>query len=307
MAERLYEERFGPIARRLRRLGRAARWRVKRVLGTRTEILVEVRWRLGDEVMAIPIYEALRHRYPSARLTVWCNHPHLLDDNPFVDAINAESVVPDRYIALRSGPREEYRIAHYARCAGLPTPDCRPQLHYATWQAPQLDRFPQGDGPVVALSSGASWSTKRWPLDRWRALGGALERAGCRVVELGHDDDARIGTGTSLVGETTVREAACVLRAAALLVSCDSGLMHLARAAGTPVVALFGPTEPSILVRGDPDLIAVKTERDCQGCWNRADHAAEVGVCPLDRPACLDPITVDAVLARVRERLGLEG
>ena len=53
-------------------------------LGLPRDVLVEIRWRLGDEVMAIPIYEGLHHAYPDTRIHVLCNHPDLLTGNPHV-------------------------------------------------------------------------------------------------------------------------------------------------------------------------------------------------------------------------------
>ena len=69
MEEPTYEERFGRVSRRLRRGWRRARWRVKGALGQARHVVVEV----GDDVMALPIYGALRAAYPVCRLTVLSN------------------------------------------------------------------------------------------------------------------------------------------------------------------------------------------------------------------------------------------
>lgn len=311
MEQNSYEDRLGPLRRRAVRFVRAVRWRVKPLLGWQRTLLVELRWRLGDETMAIPIYEALRARFPDSRIHVLCQYPELLEDNPHVDAVNELPRACDRYVNLRSGPREACRIEHYARCAGVALPPNRPRLYYRDWTARPLEALPVGDGALVAVSSGASWPTKRWPTERWRALCTALLADGCRVVELGADQDEAIGVGTSLRGATSVREAACVLHAATLFVCCDSGLMHLALAAGTRVLALFGPTDPDILIRNEPKLLAVKAPRDCQGCWNRADEGGAPGTCPRGRDSCLDAVGTEGVLARARgllsERCGGEG
>jgi ADP-heptose:LPS heptosyltransferase len=278
-------------------------------------ILADVRWRLGDEIMALPIYEALRMQHPDSRIHVLCTYPDLLEDNPYVDAVNGEPGAPDKYVCLRSGPRDVHRIEHYARCAGAATPAQRPRLYYRDWSAPQLAALPRGgrplgarkaSAPLVALGSGASWPIKRWPIERWRALGGALVESGFHIVELGRTEDEAINVGTSLRGKTSVREAACVLRAADLLVCCDSGLMHLALAAGTRVLALFGPTDPTILVRNEPNLTVIGTERDCRGCWNLSKEAETPGACPLGRATCLDAIDADRVLAQTRALLSPE-
>jgi heptosyltransferase-2 len=116
--------------------------------------------------------------------------------------------------------------------------------------------------------------------------------------------DERIAGTHDLLDKTTVREAARILRSARLLIACDSGLMHLALAVGTPVLALFGPTDPTILVRGNVPLSVLTNGRDCKGCWNHSSQAMEEGTCPLGISPCMGTLTVEAVLARARELLG---
>lgn len=296
-----YEDRFGWAARHALRAYRPLRRAAKRATGSPLDILVEIRWRLGDEVMAIPIYEALRVRHERCRLSVLCNYPELLEGNPFVDAVNDVRRDPDLYACLRSGPRLVRRIEHYAELAGVSVPAVVPKLYYADWTTPLLDRV---ERPFVAVCAGASWATKRWPMERWRALCSLLRDSGYGVVELGSEGE-QIGVGESLVGKTSVREAACVLRAASLSICCDSGLMHVGLAAGARVLALFGPTDPDILVKDEPLLTPLRVETDCRGCWNRGDEF-DAGTCPLNRDSCLDRVTVETVFAAARRILEAE-
>ena len=298
----LYEDRFGAIERWVQRLRRFVRWRTRRGLGKPVGILVEIRWRLGDEIMALPIYEGLKTFYPHSRLTVWCNYPDLLRDNPHVDAVNDETVRPDKYILLQGAPRHAVRIEHYARKAGIPVPADPPRVRYADWSTSLLDGIAREGQPLVALCTGASWTTKRWPLERWRELAQRLVDAGCAVVQIGYGDE-RIRTVPSLVDQTSPGEAACVLRATSLFISGDTGPMHLARAVGTTTLSLFGPTLARILADEDPDWAIITNGRDCHGCWNLRKDRIREGVCPLDIPVCLDPISVDAVFDRAMELL----
>ncbi len=294
-----YKDSFGPLERRWRRLAHGMRWSMKHLTRRQCRILVEIRWRLGDEIMAIPIYEALRERWPQSHIAVLCNHPDLLAGNPHVDAVNAPPAAPDRYVLLRGAERTAYRIEQYARAAGVKTPTSRPRLYYDDWSSPALDALAKNGRPLIAVASGASWPNKRWPVERWRNLCASLFADGCEVVELGRGDES-IGQGLCLVNQTTVRDAACVLRAARALVCCDSGLMHLALAVGTPAIALFGPTLPSILVRDEPNLVAVTNNRACHGCFNAPGEKGPEGVCPRNISCCLETITEAAVLNRVR-------
>ena len=297
-----FEDTLSPLGRRLARLRRAVRWRAKGLLGKRRTILVELNWRLGDEIMALPVLEALHARYPAAALQVQTHYPDLFTDNPWVDAVNPADPDPDRYILLRGAPRRVYRLAACCAKAGVPLTAARPRLYYRDWQAPQLAGVPEGTGPLIALAPGASWASKRWPLDRWRALAARLEAESGRVMVLGGPDEG-LDCGTDFTGATTVREAACLLRAADLAVCCDSGLMHLALAAGTPVVALFGPTDPDRLIRDEPKLTALRSDQSCQGFWNHAVIVGEPGVCPDGHACCLESISVEDVARAVAARL----
>jgi heptosyltransferase-2 len=131
----------------------------------------------------------------------------------------------------------------------------------------------------------------------WRALAAALEARGYRVIEVCGRDEAT-GVACSFAGRTSVRDAACLLHAARVVVASDSGLMHLARAADANVIALFGPTDPGLLVGDDAGLMRVMNGRSCAGCWN-AGRMREPGVCPIGEADCLAPIGVEDVVGRV--------
>lgn len=288
-----FEERHSRFTRNTLRLSRAIRWHAKGLLGRPRTLLVELNWRLGDEIMAIPVLEALQGQYPDVAIAVLSNYPELWEGSPVVQAINPPD--PDRYLLLRGASRLENRLEAYCARAGISVPESRPRLHFRDWNAPALSELPAGNGPLVALAPGASWPSKRWPADRWQALATALVAMGHRVVVLGNADEG-LEFGANLCGKTSIREAACVLHAAALAVCCDSGLMHLALAAGTRTVALFGPTDPDFIVRGEPLLTALRGTQSCSGFWNHAAQVGEPGVCPEGHACCLESISVDQVL-----------
>lgn len=293
-----YEETFGRFRRHAERVRRCVRWVSRGFTGVPHQILVEVRWRLGDEIMAIPMYEAIKTRWPGAYLHVLCNYPDLLDGNPFVDSVNSPPERPDCYWLLRGAPRTVNRLTHYARVVDIPRPSTLPTMYFTDSQE---DLLPDVERPLVAVARGASWATKRWPLDKWFALCSALVDEGVNIVELGVAGE-EIGVGHSLTGTTSVRDAACVLRRCDLLICSDSGLMHLALASGTPVLAIFGPTTPEILIENNPLLHVIENGRPCFGCWNRSLAMRKEGECPLGIPECLDTIRADSV---VRQALSL--
>ncbi|HRK35838.1 MAG TPA: glycosyltransferase family 9 protein, partial [Candidatus Hydrogenedentes bacterium] len=295
----------GPRAK-LQDAVRQVRWSARKILRRQLRITVEMRWRLGDEIMAIPIYEAIKRRHPFCFLSVISNHPDLLFRNPYVDEVlgpNDRVGTCDRYIVLRGAPRERVRIEHYATVAGVPVPLQNPRLYYDDWRSAFSEHPDLQSKQFIVVCTGGTWQTKRWPAAHWQSLCAALARDGERIVQLGGDDLAA-GAALDLRGKTSIREAACILRAARLLISTDTGLMHLALAVGTPVLALFGPTDPRMLVRDHSLLVALTNTRDCHGCWNHAPTATREGVCPLQIDSCMGALAADVVLAKAREMLG---
>lgn len=106
--------------------------------------------------------------------------------------------------------------------------------------------------PIVALhpGSGPYARARRWPLDRFVALGQALgERRGTSTVVVGNEPElngplAGATGGRDLTGQTSLGELGALLASVDLLVTNDSGVMHVGAAAGARMVAIFGQTDP---------------------------------------------------------------
>jgi heptosyltransferase II len=170
--------------------------------------------------------------------------------------------------------------------------------------------------PLVGLAPGAAGGgAKRWPLDRVAAVVGSLVRdRGAACVLVGADGDrsatAQVivdagrmsgspapGRVIDLAGRTTLPQLAGLLRLCGAFVSNDSGAMHLAAAVGTPLVAVFGPTNerataPVPRPGGAADVLA-------GSAWCRPCRFRE---CPLDH-RCMTSIPAARVIEAVSERL----
>ena len=149
--------------------------------------------------------------------------------------------------------------AGIAEHIGIAVPDLEPRLFFsaAADQAIEgaLDAVGAPRSNFVLVNPFGRWRSKIWPDERWAAL---IRRVrvdvGVTVVVAGGPDEERAAQRLlallspspppSLVGKTSLAEAICLYRRAALVVSGDSGPAHAAAAVGTPVVALFGPTWP---------------------------------------------------------------
>jgi len=135
------------------------------------------------------------------------------------------------------------------------------------------------DASWIAMNVSARWATKRWPRESFAAVADRLQQEGVgRVVLIGGPDEQADTEAVrrlmrtapaDLTGQTKVGLLPALLQAASLLITNDSGPMHVAAAVGTPVVALFGPTSP---VRTGPygrPHLALTSGVACSPCFSR--------------------------------------
>lgn len=167
--------------------------------------------------------------------------------------------------------------------------------------APPLPR----SGPVL-FCPGAQWLSKRWPPERFAELARRVrERVGAPVLLVGSPgeralcatiSEASSGAAINLAGRTSLRQLAALMRLASVVITNDSGPMHIASAQGVPLVALFGPTDPN------------RT-----GPWRRLDDVIRSTSAPSDPRAfrripsdiVMRDIGVDEVFEAAMERLAL--
>jgi heptosyltransferase II len=158
----------------------------------------------------------------------------------------------------------------------------------------------EGDGALVGVHLGAAYGpSKRWPAERVAELCRALRARGDVALLLGTGEDfdtaeriARETAARSLVGRDRPELLPALLSRLDALVCGDTGVGHLAAALGTPVVALFGPTDPRLSApRGSVRVLAHPVP--CAPCFYRT--------CPIEHP-CLRGLTAAEVAAVLAPR-----
>jgi predicted lipopolysaccharide heptosyltransferase III len=156
---------------------------------------------------------------------------------------------------------------------------------------------------LVLIHPGARWWFKAWPPDRFAALGdGIEEELEAQVIIAGGPWDVATAEtvrrqmrrpATVVAGETSILELAAVLKRCRLFIGNDNGPMHVAAAVGTPVVALFGPTNPAQWGPWGEGHVTLYKGLDCRECWWRRG-------CWRGEENCLRQITVDEAMIAVR-------
>jgi len=185
---------------------------------------------------------------------------------------------------------------HYARLSEHPRDPLqgqlsRPRLAVVPGEVASLKTRFQLPERYAVLAPGAEYGpAKRWPYfsDLSREL--RLEK-----VILGSDKDVEAAAGlagTNLVGRTSLDEAIVLIAGAALVVSNDSGLMHVAAALGRPQVALFGSSSPEHTPPQSDRARVLWLRLQCSPCFKRE--------CPLGHFRCMRDIPVEMVLAQAQ-------
>jgi ADP-heptose:LPS heptosyltransferase/lauroyl/myristoyl acyltransferase len=264
-------------------------------------------WGVADRTHALPPrgpgyffhFRKLRHEFPDAWL--------LLTNSVRGDFEARLTGCRQRFGLVRSGKSRPFLSHAYRVPAGF---DERTHHQLALWenflrhfglnqppdQRPVNAEFQTPNAKKIALIPGSeNTPAKRWPVAHWRALIAALPHE--RFVLLGTANDRAITTAVAagfdparvenLAGRTDLPAFGAQLRAARLLVTNDTGGMHLANALGVPLLALFGPTNP---VRTGPVFAAPFRLLQPPGC-------------PPTGGGSLDDLRPETVVAALRELL----
>ncbi len=149
-------------------------------------------------------------------------------------------------------------------------------------------------GDFFTINIGGGWQIKRWPVDRFTELCAMIDsRLGKRIVVLygpsEEADAARISRASRaiLAPPTSLKQMGAILELSGLLITNDSGPMHIAAALGVPTLAIFGPTSPRLQGPfGNISEIVRNETLDCLEC--------NLTKCPIGNP-CMKELNTDSV------------
>jgi lipopolysaccharide heptosyltransferase II len=221
---------------------------------------------------------------------------------------------------------KEHQLHSFFKVLGMPVPSKKEGLHLDIFPTQEeeerinrvISAFPSGD--IIAIAPGGAANTreqvplKRWPLEHYRELIRRLLKHGFLIFLIGGKGDYVFTTPLTdafsighekrlfdLSGRYSLGETCAFLKKCLVMVTHDSGPMHIASAAGIPVIAIFGPTEPEetkpltsgsyIFWRGD--------NLPCAPCYKHGKFP------DCKNAACLNGVSPEEVYKKVIEVLKL--
>jgi heptosyltransferase I len=231
------------------------------------------------------------HGWTGAREGAWIAYTHRIP----IPTLDVHAV--DRYLWL-------------APMLGLDDgpPDLR--IYLAPRETLRVDNLLLAHGvaerPLAVLVPGTIWETKHWNVDGFAQVGRHLHASGFEVVIAGTARDSVLSRAIvdkcpgahDLTGQTTVAGLVALIQRAAICVTNDSGSMHVAVAVGTPVVSVFGPTNPVWIGPYGRSHAVVRADVSCAPCYLR-----RIRQCPRDH-LCMREVTPTMVIDRVESVLG---
>ncbi|MGE5526802.1 MAG: lipopolysaccharide heptosyltransferase II [Rhodospirillaceae bacterium] len=214
-----------------------------------------------------------------------------------------------RHLDERALPQIAQRYAALGLDQGMSLPARLPLPHLTADPAAvrrTLERHVLGEaGNAIAFCPGAEYGpAKRWPAPYFAELARKLSAEGHPVWLIGSSNDAAVGEEierlapgavVNLCGKTALDEAIDLLAAAHLVVTNDTGLMHIAAALGTPLLALYGSSTPTFTPPMSEAATILKLDMPCSPCFERT--------CPLGHFDCMNRLKPANVHDRVMELL----
>ena len=230
-------------------------------------------------------------------------------------ATEGRSFLLTKAVPYRHDQHEVQNFLDVLRADRVPVTDDYLEYWTSATEEASVDELLSGNGlnpddKVVAIHPFSSIIERGWHLDNFAALATSLSEMGYHPLLLGAPNDRnqfdtaadqfRL-TSTDLIGKSSLRVTMALLKRCALFVGNDSGIMHLAAAAGIPMVAIFGPQSPVKFGPWSQLATVIYSQYPCSPC--RQKFFTECQSSSKGKPDCIEVITVDQIVTACEKLL----
>ena len=258
----------------------------------------------GDVLVAAAIAPALKKMYPGCKVMFSTICPEVLEGNPHIDKVVADSELGERsfHLYYNLDMAYEYRpncniLKAYADIVGVSVDDCSMFINTKQFEVPEEY--------IVIHAGRTNWVGREWSAIKFDILSKQLQQSGHKVICIGTPSDNKVTCDIDLRGKTSIAELSYVIKNAKLFVGIDSFPMHIAQVFDVPGVCFFGSITPSTRIISKKMIPVVAQGLKCLGCHHR-QHAPCVvtSVCETQFLDCINQVTVAQMMGKVQEAIG---
>jgi ADP-heptose:LPS heptosyltransferase len=294
---------------------------------------------IGDVLCILPMCDEVRHRHPGKILVFmtaalwrevvvisrsadvvyankWWVHPRTLPTNiklfGLVDAIYNPQTT---YEQVHNAGMIRHLADDFAASCGFALTKRQmklnpsPGLIKETCVAYGLDHERIGQRLLIGINPGPTWRVKEWEASKWQKIINKIHSEyDAVIIQFGFntgDGSCEYDNLTDvklLAGRLKGEELLALITACDLIISIDSGPVHLAEAVGTPVIGLFGPLDPTLILPPNSKALGLFSEVPCLFCHNRSPVIHWRDGCPNDI-ACMKKLDCQTVFEAVKSML----
>lgn len=261
---------------------------------------------IGDGLMTIPVFKALKERNPNAEIRVLANknHASLLVNNPYIDFLSispdesaikdADEVIETNYGRLKPSINyQKHAIDIIAEIVGLELKNKDIDIFLTKEEDEKAEKFmSEYEKPIVIQVTSKASSNQNWSIKKWNELVKLMPEF--TFIQFGSETEEKIEGTVDLRGTTSIRESIALLKHSTCFVGIVSFLAHATSAVNKKSVVLFGPSNPTTW--GYEHNINIYKNLECAPCIDTLGKDK----CP-NKKECMESITVTEVKQAILE------